>query len=53
MLPDLSRFNYRPHATFYAQVVPGELVSAALYGVAYTGVLVALAVVLFQRRDFR
>lgn len=53
LLPDLSRFNYRPHATYYATIVPGELMSAALYGMAYTGVLVALAVILFNRRDFR
>jgi ABC-type transport system involved in multi-copper enzyme maturation permease subunit len=53
VLPDLSRFNYRPHATYYAPITPNELLSAATYGVAFTGVLVALAIVLFNRRDFR
>ncbi|KFA93520.1 ABC transporter permease [Archangium violaceum] len=53
VLPDLSRFNYRPHATYYAPVTSSELLSAAAYGMAFTGVLVALAVVLFNRRDFR
>ncbi|WNG63039.1 ABC transporter permease subunit [Archangium gephyra] len=53
VLPDLSRFNYRPHATYYAPITSSELLSAATYGMAFTGVLVALAVVLFNRRDFR
>jgi ABC-type transport system involved in multi-copper enzyme maturation permease subunit len=53
VLPDLSRFNYRPHATYYAQIAPSELLSAATYGMAFTGVLVALAIILFNRRDFR
>ena len=53
VLPDLSRFNYKPHATYYVNVASSELASAALYGMAYTSVLVALAVVLFNRRDFR
>ncbi|HZI06262.1 MAG TPA: ABC transporter permease [Archangium sp.] len=53
VLPDLSRFNYRPHATYYVNVAANELGSAALYGMAYTSVLVALAVLLFNRRDFR
>jgi hypothetical protein len=30
-----------------------ELLPSAGYALAYTGVLVALAVVLFNRRDFR
>jgi ABC-type transport system involved in multi-copper enzyme maturation permease subunit len=53
LLPDLSRFNFRPHATYYASVSSSELLSSAAYGMAYTGVLVALAVLLFNRRDFR
>ncbi|MCY1081150.1 ABC transporter permease [Archangium lansingense] len=53
LMPDLSRFNYRPHATYYASIASSELLSTALYGMAYTGVLVALAVILFNRRDFR
>ena len=53
VLPDLSRFNYRPHATYYAAVSGSELLSAAGYGLAYTGVMVALAILLFNRRDFR
>jgi Cu-processing system permease protein len=53
VLPDLSRLNYRPHAAYYASISGSELLSGALYAIAYTGVLVALAVILFNRRDFR
>jgi len=53
VLPDLSRFNYRPQAAYAAPINGSELLSAMGYGVAYTGVLVALAILLFNRRDFR
>jgi Cu-processing system permease protein len=53
LLPDLERFNYRPHATYNIIPQGSELLSAVGYGAAYTGVLVALAVLLFNRRDFR
>ncbi len=53
LLPDLSRLNYRPHATYGLVSSASELLPAMGYAVAYTGVLVALAVLLFNRRDFR
>ena len=53
LLPDLSRFNYRPQAAYAAAVSGEELLLAAAYAVAYTAVLVSLAVILFNRRDFR
>lgn len=53
VLPDLSKLNYRPHATYYAEITSAELLSSAGYAMAYTGVLVSLAVLLFNRRDFR
>jgi ABC-type transport system involved in multi-copper enzyme maturation permease subunit len=53
LLPDLSKLNYRPHATYYVTVTSTELLSSAAYAMAYTGVLVSLAVILFNRRDFR
>ena len=53
VLPDLNRLNYRPNAT-YDVVPPGaEMASAIAYGVAYALACTALAVVIFQRRDFR
>jgi Cu-processing system permease protein len=53
VLPDLSKLIYRPHATYYAAITSTELLSSAAYAMAYTGVLVSLAVLLFNRRDFR
>ncbi len=53
LLPDLSRFNYRPQAAYGAAVSLGEMGASMLYAVAYTTVLVSLAIILFNRRDFR
>ncbi|WP_434391694.1 ABC transporter permease [Melittangium boletus] len=53
VLPDLSRFNYRPQAAYATPVSFSELLPGMGYGVAYTCVLVALAILLFNRRDFR
>jgi ABC-type transport system involved in multi-copper enzyme maturation permease subunit len=53
LLPDLSKLNYRPHATYNAAISGTELLTSAAYAMAFTGVLVSLAVVLFNRRDFR
>jgi Cu-processing system permease protein len=53
VLPDLSRFNYRPQAAYNAAVSGAELLSAMGYGAAYTVVLVSMAILLFNRRDFR
>lgn len=53
LLPDLSRFNYRPQASYGAAVDLGEVGWAIAYAAAYTAVLVSLAVLLFNRRDFR
>ena len=53
LLPDLERLNYRPHATYGVVPALSELLPSVGYAAAYTGVLVALAVLLFNRRDFR
>ncbi len=53
LLPDLERLNYRPHATYGVSTSLSELLPSAGYALAFTGVLVALAVLLFNRRDFR
>lgn len=53
LLPDLERLNYRPHATYAVLTPLRELLPSAGYAIAYTGLLVALAVILFNRRDFR
>jgi Cu-processing system permease protein len=53
VLPDLSRFNYRPQASYAAAISSSQLLTDMAYGAAYTAVLVSLAVLLFNRRDFR
>jgi Cu-processing system permease protein len=53
LLPDLERLNFRPHATYGVVASTSELLSGAAYAAAYSGVAVALAVLLFHRRDFR
>jgi Cu-processing system permease protein len=53
LLPDLERLNYRPHATYGVVPALSELLPSVGYAAAYTGVLVTLAVLLFNRRDFR
>jgi ABC-type transport system involved in multi-copper enzyme maturation permease subunit len=53
LLPNLSRFNYRPQASYAAAISSTQVLSDMAYGAAYTAVLVSLAVLLFNRRDFR
>jgi Cu-processing system permease protein len=53
VLPNLERLNLRAQAS-YGVVVPANVwVVSGVYAVAYAGVLVWLAVLLFRRRDFR
>ena len=53
VLPNLERFNLRAQAS-YGLVVPArEWLASAVYGVAYSAVLIWLAVLAFRRRDFR
>ncbi len=53
LLPNLERLNYRPNATY--DIVPPaiETVSSIGYGIAYALVCTVMAVVIFQRRDFK
>lgn len=53
ILPNLERLNLRPQAS-YDILVPSKVwLTSAVYALAYAGVLVWLAVLLFRRRDFR
>ncbi|MGO9830755.1 MAG: ABC transporter permease [Myxococcaceae bacterium] len=53
VLPNLERLNLRAQAS-YGVVTPMKVWAASgVYALAYAGVLVWLAVVLFRRRDFR
>ena len=52
VLPDLERLNLKNEAVY--GLLPGisELFSHALYGVLYTGLLLAIAIGIFSRRQF-
>ncbi len=53
VLPNLERLNLRAQAS-YGVVTPMKVwMASGVYALAYAGVLVWLAVVLFRRRDFR
>ncbi|MBI3180834.1 MAG: ABC transporter permease subunit [Myxococcales bacterium] len=53
LLPNLERLNYRGAAAYEVTPPLGEVFQSALYSVGYSTVLVALAILLFNRRDFR
>jgi Cu-processing system permease protein len=53
VLPNLDRFNLKGHVTHQLDVPTGDLLMIAAYGLAYTALLLMLASVIFQRRDFR
>ncbi|MNG31067.1 hypothetical protein D3C84_1168090 [compost metagenome] len=51
-LPDLSRLDWRVLALYALPVEPAAMGLALLNAVAYIGALLALASVIFQRRNF-
>lgn len=53
LLPNLSRLNFRPYASYAVSVPAKQVWSAVAYGLAYSGVLVMVAIALFSRRDFK
>ncbi|MBU8895982.1 ABC transporter permease [Corallococcus sp. H22C18031201] len=53
VLPNLERMNFRPRATYALTVDAGTFLSAAAYGVAWAAIFTAIAVFIFERRDFR
>ncbi len=52
VLPDLERLNLRNGAVFGQIPANLDLLSAGLYGLLYTGILLSLAVAIFGRREF-
>jgi len=52
ILPDLERLNLRDAAVYGQVPPPAELLGDALYGLAYTLLLLILAVLVFARREF-
>ena len=53
VLPNLERFNLRGQASYGIVVPARELLSSAVYGLAYSAILIWLAALVFGRRDFR
>lgn len=51
-LPDLSRLDWRPLALYALPIEPAAMGLAALMGLAYIVLLLAIAMQVFQRRDF-
>jgi ABC-type transport system involved in multi-copper enzyme maturation permease subunit len=54
VLPDLSRFNLKNQAVYGLQLLPDALKLAenAVYGLLYTVVVLAIAILIFSRREF-
>jgi ABC-type transport system involved in multi-copper enzyme maturation permease subunit len=53
LLPNLANFNRIESAAHGIAVPLGESLQAALYAVIYCGVLLSVAVMVFERRDFK
>lgn len=53
VLPNLDRLDFRPHATHLLDISGSSVALSILYALAYSGVMLGLAVVFFSRRDFK
>jgi ABC-type transport system involved in multi-copper enzyme maturation permease subunit len=53
LLPNLSRLNYRPQASYGVSVPAQQILSSVLYGTAYAAALIVFAIILFSQRDFK
>lgn len=53
LFPNLDVFDFKTEALYRLPVSASGVGLALVYGVAYTGALLALAALLFKRRDFR
>ncbi|MFH1466691.1 MAG: ABC transporter permease [Pseudomonadota bacterium] len=53
VLPNFEIFNVQPEATHELAIGLGRVAAAAGYGLAYTAAVLAVAVVVFQGRDFK
>ena len=51
-LPDLENFNFRTEVVHNLPIPAGIYLFSFLYGVCYTAFILALAVLIFRRRDF-
>ncbi len=53
LLPNLERVNFRPQATYALAVDLGSFLSGTGYTLAWAAVFTAMAIFIFERRDFR
>ena len=53
MLPNFGLFNLRAEAVHGIAVPAGEVLGAVAYGVGYTAAVLAVAMWVFDRRDFK
>ncbi len=52
VLPDLENFNYKADAVYGLKILPQYYAVSALYGLTYTVFILALAMLIFKKRDF-
>lgn len=52
-LPNLDRFNFRAEAAYAIEVPFSQVLSSTGYALAWSAVLVVVASVIFERRDFK
>ena len=53
LLPNLSSFDLKVHAIYAIPLNPSGLLLTVLYFIAYTGILLAIAAILFERREMK
>jgi ABC-type transport system involved in multi-copper enzyme maturation permease subunit len=53
LLPNLEKFDVKHLVVYSMPIAPGYVVAAVVYGLAYIVLLIALAAVIFERRDFK
>lgn len=53
ILPNLDKFNLKHAVVMKAQLEPGYIVNAVLYGVAYIAAVLFLATFIFNKREFQ
>jgi ABC-type transport system involved in multi-copper enzyme maturation permease subunit len=52
VIPDLENFNFKTEIVHHLPIPPQVFVYSTLYGIFYTSFVLAVAVLVFRRRDF-
>ncbi|MFA9452404.1 MAG: ABC transporter permease [Candidatus Aminicenantaceae bacterium] len=52
LIPDLENFNFKTEIVHHLPIPPQVFLYATLYGLCYTAFVLALAMLVFRRRDF-